>query len=189
MSLQTTNAEPTALAPAPIPADGTIEPVVTLSPEVIAEREARDAKLKRFNLLAVYLPIALVTLLVIVLMIGLIVATLVSDGAADRAMGSGFADLVLTSVVLIPMSLLCAVFPAAGGFLLYKRREKGSIVRKPLTNVLRKVDGGIVSAESKYKQIEPKIVEPTIKFRSGFAYAETIFLRLKAYILEKINRN
>ena len=128
-------------------------------------KQQRQAEINRFNRLFVYLPIGLITGFLI-FMFGLLVwATLFADGSTEQGQASGVADVFITMLCLLPMTLLCLVLPGAGGYALYWRRNKGSVARKHVSNLAGKAERGINTADQKLNETQPRIVDGTIKAR------------------------
>lgn len=142
--------------------------IIQLSPAAKA-REARQSTrktdLKRFNWLYVYLPLTIGIILVVTLF-GLITwAALFNDGVLEQGQASGVADTFVTLLCLLPMTLIFLLLPAAGGYALYWRRNKGSVVRKHVANLAGKAESGLDTADEKLREQQPRIVDGTIKVR------------------------
>ena len=142
--------------------------IIQLSPAAKARKERqsnRKAELKRFNQLYVYLPLTLGIILVVTLFGLLTWAALFNDGAIEQGQASGVADTFVTLLCLFPMTLIFLLLPAAGGYALYWRRNKGSVIRKHVSNLAGKAESGLDTADEKLREQQPRIVDGTIKAR------------------------
>ena len=161
----------TTPTPLPAPEDNVDEePIITPSSGVLARERAQNERrrqLKRFNLLYIYLPLTMLVVFLITMVVLLGWVSLSEGGAniSGREQASGVADFMVITLCLVPMSLLCLVFPGAGGYLLYLRRKKGSFVRERVAGLMHKAEGGLESADAKLADVQPKVVDGTIKVR------------------------
>lgn len=153
---------------------------VTPAPAADIPQETRD--LKRFNLWALYLPIAVAILLAIAVFIWLIIATLFPGTSELQTSAGGVSDFLLI-VVLCPATLIWALLPAAGIFLLYKRQQGGSWIRKPLMKYSRIGSGGLTTVQQKVGEVQPKIAAPVIKLNSGLTFVGTLIKRFNSWLL------
>ncbi len=141
-------------------------------------QEEREKRLNRFNQLTLYLPVLLVALFFGILL-GLITwAALFQGSDVEMGQASGVADAFITLTCLLPLAIVGIIFPVAGIGALVWRYQKGSVIRKPLTNLAHKGEAALGKAESKLNEQEPRIIDGTIKTRQ----------RIDG-ILEKINRS
>ncbi len=177
--------------------DGTISAEIPPSTATILDpiqaqaKQARQASINRFNRLYVYLPIGLVTGFLIFMFGMLVWATLFADGSTEQGQASGVADVFVTLLCLFPMTLLCLALPGAGGYALYWRRTKGSVARKHVSNLAGKAERGINTADEKLNEVQPRVVDGTIKARQTIdRIIDTIYelvTNLVAAIDRKIN--
>lgn len=151
-------------------ANQSVESAETLPPPAITNTD-RAAELRRINWLSIYLPITLATVLGLLLLGGLAWTALFTDGGLptqiDRA--SGIADIFLTLVCLIPLTLICAILPLGGLGFLYWRQQNGSILRERTQSLFHKVDEGLTQADTKLNETTPKIAQPIIQARARLA--------------------
>ena len=129
------------------------------------EQAEREKRLHRFNWLTLYIPVFLLALFAGVLLGLLGWATLGQGGEVEIGQASGVADFFITLVCLLPLVIVGAILPIAGIGALYWRYTKGSVVRKPLTNLIRRGESGLATAETKLNEQQPRIVDGTIKVR------------------------
>ena len=134
----------------------------------IHTQQERQKALKKFNRLYLYLPLALATGILLGFFILLIWSALFSHDSIAQNQASGISDIFITLFCLFPLVLVGLIFPAAGGYALYWRRQKGSLVRKHVTKLAGKAEGGLDSAEHKIREQQPRIVDGTIKARQKF---------------------
>ncbi len=166
-------------------------PTATL---MLQEQEARSKELQRFNWLVLYVPLVLGTLLAVGLLGALGWFALTGEAAsAERAQASGIADLFVTMICLAPMALMGAGFAGGGIFLLYWRRQKGSLLRERLQNTLRHVDERLNSADARAHVEQTRVVSNTRKYRSQFeALLNKLYYQaaqIAKWINEKLARN
>lgn len=115
----------------------------------------------------IYLPIGLVVGMLIGVFIVLVWATFSPEGTTEIEQASGVADVFVTMLCLLPLSIVGLVLPAAGFFALYWRRQKGSLARKRVSSLFGKAERGINTADEKLNDVQPRIVDGTIKARSA----------------------
>lgn len=139
---ETTSGEPMIADSVETPADG-----VAFDPLALAAAE-RERRLRRFNWLAVYLPLIVVVLLALAAWLLLGWVTLFAAAAGPTGQASGLADSFLVLTCLLPYSLVCAALPAGGIYLLYRRRQSGSWLRGRVTHGLRTVDGYLARGDT-----------------------------------------
>jgi MFS superfamily sulfate permease-like transporter len=160
-----------------------------LVPSVLErEQRARTVALRRFNWLYLYIPVVVVAGIMLGLLLTLAWATLFGGGEFQREYSSGIADIYIMLTCLLPLTLICAIFPLGGVFLLYTRRKRGSFVSERLQRLLRRVDSLLVTAADKADQIEPKVAQPIIRSRGWLAYFGTLLRTLQTMILELLGR-
>ena len=155
---------------------------------------ARSAELQRINWLTIYAPVLLVTVIALLLLGVLAWAALFAGESVppqiDRA--SGIADTFLILVCLIPLTLMCAILPLGGLGFLYWRQQNGSIVRERTQTLLRKVDGGISTANDKVNETSPKVANVVIQARSniegGFVLLDKMINWVKNGVSNQINQ-
>ncbi|MGB1253336.1 MAG: hypothetical protein ACPG8W_22175 [Candidatus Promineifilaceae bacterium] len=152
----------------------------------------REAELQRFNWLALYLPVILVSVIAVVLLGVLAWTALFTGGEAasqvDRA--SGIADVFLMLICLMPLTLVGAIVPLGGLGFLYWRQQNGSILRERTQTLLHKVDDGVATANEKVNEASPKIARPIIATRSrlegGFVLLDKLIDAVKNGISNQI---
>lgn len=153
--------------PATVP-EQRIEPIPATNP-AFAEQQERTKELRKFNWLAVYLPLILGTLAALIPLGVLAWFALSSEaGSPNRDQASGVADVFITMVCLAPLALIGAGLAGGGVFFLYWRRKRGSLVREKVQGGLRKVDGRLSSADSRARVEQARVVENTVRYRNRF---------------------
>lgn len=154
-----------------------------------AEQIARAAALRRFNRLAVALPLTLTVLIAVLAFGALTWATLFAGDPTQRSTGRGIADLYLTVSCLLPLTLVCAIFPLGGVGLLYWRRQRGSLVRAPLQRLAGRADGGLATVGARAHDLQPKVAAPFIRARSWAAFAAALLRSLRETARNLFKRN
>lgn len=137
-------------------------PVARSSEEI---RAARHKRMRRFNALVVYLPLAVAALIAIGVLVWLAVRVITGAPDASRDTASGLSSIVLLSAVLFPALLSCGVLPALGLFALGWRAQNGSIVQKRMTGLFGRIDGLLDTVQHRVDDTTPKIAAPMIQLK------------------------
>jgi len=145
--------------------------------EPTTDQLARAAALRRFNRLAVYLPLGLAGLVVLALIGLLFWGVLSPNVAGTREFVSGLADVVII-LAIMPLLLLCAVVPlAAVGLVIYRRqqpqREYGRL--QPL---FWRLDSILDRARNKAEAALPKAANNVISGHARITYWRTLINHL-----------
>jgi hypothetical protein len=179
-----------------LPATTSEQSVEPVSTAILTQQQqaARSKTLKRFNWLVLYVPLIVGSLLAVVLWGVLGWFALVGEvGSADRAQASGVADVFITLVCLGPLALFGAAFAAGGVFLLYWRRQKGSLLRKRIQGLLRNVDGRMNSADARANLEQARVVDYVSRYRNRVeTLLDRIYYRtaqIAKWINEQLARN
>ena len=171
---------------------------ITLQPTLAptTEQMARRTSLRRFNRLAVYLPLGIAGLAWIVLILGLLWLTVAGDWFAMdtnqayyRALASGVAD-TFTILMLTPLLLLCAL-PAVGtvALVFYRRRRKAASPQTaPSLPLFWRIENFVVSVRDRVESLLPKVANPVISAHSIAAYLNRFFIELKQIVSQEIDR-
>ncbi len=142
------------------------------------EQLTRANALNRFNWMYLYVPVALLGLTVLVLVILMLYAVFTrSPEDPSYSLFSGLADLILIFYVILPSMLLCAIGPAAAGFLIYRANERRKLPpearRSKLQTLFWRVDALISQAGTQLRDSYlDQAVRPLIR-----AYALTAALQ------------
>jgi len=148
---------------------------MTLSKEEL--REQRELEKKKFQRWAILFPMVIVTLLAIV---GFFVLSWFAIGEdVGRTADSAIADIIIITTILIPLSLIGLGVVGALFWLVRKRKQHGSYVRKPVSKGLQKADSFVQTAEEKLVKHQPKIVDPVVKINARFSYFGSLVRNLK----------
>lgn len=161
-------------------------PIQTDSPvyHPSARQRERAASLRRFNRVAIYLPVSLAGIIVL-LLIGLLLWGVLSPNIrGTQEFVSGLADLVLI-LTIVPLMLVCALLPlAAIGYAVYRhqqpKREYGR-----LQILFWRLDSWLEKAKEKVEAVAPKVTQPIIVSRAQWSYWQTFFIRLKRYFIRR----
>jgi hypothetical protein len=144
----------------------------------------RDAALRRFNRLFVYLPIIIAALIALV-MIGLLFwVTLIQPGENSRETVSGIASAVII-LVSIPMTLLCALPSALIIGLTLQSRQKGQAPIKRIQKSFWWLDNLVLRIQSTVNETVPKVANPVVKGHAAAAYVRTLLNK----IINLLNRS
>lgn len=140
----------------------------------------RLARLRRFNLLFVYLPIAILSLLLLGLVGWLIWRAVVIGVDQTRTTTGAVADIIVM-LTLCPLMLLCATGPAAAIALIVRSRQQADPAQprtRPegvgwLQAQLWRLDNIITVAAEKIAAVVDRVAAPIIALRARFAFVET----------------
>jgi hypothetical protein len=143
----------------------------------------RAAAQRLFNLLYVYIPIALASLIIIGL-IGLLFWGVFSPNVeGTRQFASALADIIVIGIT-IPLMLLCAVGPVSLiGVTVYRRKR-----RQPegdprpygrLQTLLWRLDALVANIQAKLVETLPRIARPIIEANARAAYLHTFLEHVK----------
>ncbi len=141
---------------------------------------AREAALKRFNWMFVYVPVTILGLIVLGLVIFMIWAA-VTNSPEDHLFSllSGTADIILISCAILPAMLVCAIGPALAGLLIYRTNERRKLTpeerRSKLQVLLWRVDQLITKIQTRLRDSYlDQVVRPVIKGHALAAALRTI---------------
>lgn len=145
---------------------------------------ARAAWLRRFNWLALYLPLGLAGLVGLVLVGLLLWGVLSPNITGTREFASGLADIVLI-VTIMPLLLLCAIVPlAAIGFAIYRRqqpqREYGRL--QPL---FWRLDSLLGKVHNKAETALPKAANAVISGHTRMTYWRELIKNLRKQLIRR----
>ena len=133
----------------------------------------RDKALRRFNWLYIYTPIIVVSLVSFGILLLLTWQSLLPNSAEKQLFLSGLADLILI-YWMCPMVLLLSLGPLSGMYFLYKRREHGSYVRKPIQRLAWRTDNMIDKSHAKIRETQPKIAKPFVEAQGWIAFLQNL---------------
>lgn len=143
----------------------------------------RAAARRRFNLLYVYIPIALASLIVIGL-VGLLFWRVFSpDVEGTRQFASALADVIIIGTT-VPLMLLCAIGPASLiGVAVYRRnRKQPEGDPQPygrLQTLLWRLDALVANIQAKLAETLPRIARPIVEAYARAAYLHTFLEHVK----------
>lgn len=153
------------------------------------EQLTRANALNRFNWMYLYVPVTLLGLTVLTLTV-LMLYTVFSRSPEDPSYSffSGLADLILIFYVILPSMLLCAIGPAAAGFLIYRATERRKLPpaerRSKIQTLLWRVDSLINQIQARLRDSYlDQAVRPLIK-----AHALTAALQSLAQFIRNLLR-
>lgn len=159
------------------------EPVDPFVPTAVQLQRAQD--LKRFNRLAVYLPLGLITAALIGFLVYLLVLAIWPPYEDTRLFLSGVADIVLI-LFMLPIAITFGLLLAGifGGAVYWRqsRKEEGepSLLNKygRFRLLLWKLDQKLNGVYRQVDLLMPKLVDPVIKFNTTLTYINTRLARL-----------
>lgn len=155
----------------------------TFVPTAVQLQRAKD--LKRFNQLAVYLPLGLITAAALGFFIYLLILAIWPPYEDTRLFLSGVADIILI-LFLLPVMLIFGLLVAGliGGIIYWQQSRKAdgepSLQNKygRFRLLLWKLDQKLSGVYRQIDQLMPKLAGPVIKFNATMAYINTRLARL-----------
>lgn len=161
-----------------------------------AEQQARRLALRRFNRLAVYLPMGLLALLWLSLILGMLWLTVAgswfnvdTNREYYRGLISGVAD-AFTVIMLAPLLLLCAL-PLIGAvaFVIWRRqRRKAQPAGAEKLPLFWRVENIVSALRARVDTTMPKVARPVISTHAMSAYVRTLLAQIKEIVSREINR-
>lgn len=144
----------------------------------------REIALRRFNWLVLYIPIGLAGLAVLVLIGLMIWGTLSPHITGTREFASGMADLIVI-LTIVPLMLLCAIFPAAVlGYVVYRRqqpkREHGRF-----RTLFWRLETLLEKTSTRTETILPKAANPIIAGHAWATFWRTLIDQFKYYFTRR----
>ena len=144
----------------------------------------REAALRRFNRLYVYLPLGIFSLVGLVL-IGLLLWGVFSPGiTGTREFASGLADLVVILTTL-PLLLLCALVPAAAIGLVIYRRQQPKPEHGRFQTLFWRLDTLVTKVQNTLSTSLPKAAAPIIKGHGWIAFLRAVLENLKRQFIRR----
>ncbi|WP_420642476.1 hypothetical protein [Candidatus Leptofilum sp.] len=157
-------------------------PADTFEPTAVQLQRAEE--LKRFNRLAIYLPVGLLTVAAIGLFIYLLIVAIWPPFEDTRLFLSGVADIILIFFML-PVLLIFGLLLAGiiGGAIYWRqsRKEEGETLRNTygrLRLLLWKLDQRLSGVYGQVDKQIPKLANPVIRFNETIMYINTRLARL-----------
>lgn len=137
----------------------------------------RAAKLRRFNLLYVYLPIAAGSAIVILAIASLLFLTLASPSPETRITISAVADAFVT-LATIPAMLLCAVVPTLWLIGALQLRERNASPVRGTQFLFWRLGYLVATVSETIVQLAARIRRPFVQVNTRVAYVSTLGRRL-----------
>ena len=152
-------------------------------PTAVQLQRARD--LKRFNRLAVYLPLGLLAAAALGFLVYLLILAIWPPYEDTRLFLSGIADIILI-LFMLPVALIFGLLLVGifGGVIYWRqsRKEEGepSLQKKygRFRILLWKIDQKLSGLYRQLDQLMPKLANPIIKFNTTVSYFTTRLARL-----------
>ena len=137
----------------------------------------RGARMRRFNFLAVYLPIGLAVIVVLSITILLVIIALGIGSTEALETISAVADSVVI-LAIIPTMVLCAIVPTAYIAISVQMRSRGQAPLRSTQGFLWQVQYRLELIAESIVRIMARIREPIIRIASKYAYIRTLFARI-----------
>lgn len=139
----------------------------------------RAAKIRRFNLLYVYIPIAAGSVIIILAVLSLLYLTFASPSPKTRVTISAVADAVIT-LWTIPAMLLCAVVPTLWLIAALQLRQRDASPVRGTQFLFWRVGYLVALGSRVVVDLAAKIRRPFIQVNARAAYVSTLGERLLA---------
>jgi vacuolar-type H+-ATPase subunit I/STV1 len=146
--------------------------------EPTAAQAERAASLKRFNRLAVYLPLVLFFLVALGIVVVLLYYNLAWPNEPLRHFTGAVANLVII-LASLPLLLLCALVPLGALFAYVYGRREGYAPWQRLQRLLWGIDNGLTGVQQKVEAAAPRAAAPVIAAHARAAYLSTLFKRMR----------
>ncbi len=133
----------------------------------------REAALRRFNRLFVYLPI-IIAAVIALFVIGLLFwATFIQPGENNREIVSGIASSIII-LVSLPMTLLCALPSVLFIALFVQARNRGTAPIKRVQTLFWRLDTLVLKIQTAVNEYTPKAANVVIKAHAVVAYGRNL---------------
>jgi hypothetical protein len=140
-------------------------------------QQERDASLRRFNRLFVYLFVIIAAVIALVVIGLLFWVTLIQPGDNSREAIGGIASAVVI-LVSLPMTLLCALPSALFIGLYMQGRKKEMAPIKRLQTIFWRIDKLILRLQSAVNENTPKVAGVVIRGHTTVAYIRNLINQL-----------
>ena len=144
----------------------------------------RAARLKRFNVLYVYTPIAAGGLIIVVATFGLLYLSLAEPSLESRRTISAVADAFLT-LATIPALLLCAVVPTIWLIAAIQLKQRDASPVRGTRILFWRVFYVIAMISDSVSDVAAKIARPFIQANARAAYLNTLRRRLYTLFIKR----
>lgn len=161
-----------------------------------AEQLARKRALRRFNRLAVYLPVGLLALVWLGLILGMFWLTVAgswfnvdTNREYYRSLISGVAD-AFTVIMLAPLLLLCSLPPigTAAFFVWRRQRRRAQPAGPEKLPIFWRVENIVTTVRARVATTTPRVARPVITAHAAAAYVRTFISQIKEIVSREINR-
>lgn len=137
----------------------------------------REAALRRFNRLFVYLPILFAAVIALFIIGLLFWVTLIQPGESSSATVSGIASSVVI-LFSLPMTLLCALPSILFIVLFTQMRNKQMAYIKRVQTLFWRLDSLVLKVQTAVNEYTPKAAGVVIKAHVVMAYIRNLFTQL-----------
>jgi hypothetical protein len=138
----------------------------------------RDAALRRFNRLFVYLPIVFAAVIALFVIGLLFWVTFIQPGENGRETVSGIASAVII-LVSLPMTIICVIPSALFIGVYFQGRKKGMAPIKSLQRIFWRIDKLVLRLQTAVNENAPKAANAVIKAHTAVEYVRNL---LKQFI-------
>jgi uncharacterized integral membrane protein len=142
-----------------------------------ADQAERAARLRKFNLLYVYLPIGLVAAVATVTTIILLIVAIVQPSAESLLWLSGLADIALV-IAMLPIIVIGAVILGLIIYSYVQARRRGMAPIKQSQTLLWRMDNVVGRLRLRTDEAASMIVQPFFRLNSALSYVKTLIAQI-----------
>jgi hypothetical protein len=140
----------------------------------------RAARLRRFNLFAVYAPIVTAVALALALVIWLLILGLPASAEGSRVTVSAVANAVVILLTL-PLLLLCAALPLALLALMFQSRRRGISLSAGTQRLFWRLDSLVARIAAGTDRASLVAVRPFVTWHAWLAYVASLVRRVSSF--------
>lgn len=145
--------------------------------EPTTEQSERAAKLRRFNLLFIYVPIGLVAAIVIALIVIIVIMAINPPDDDTRLFLSGLADAAL-SLALLPILIVNAALLALAGYAFGRARKSGTAPVSATQRLLWRMDALVGRLRVRTEATAGMVAQPFLSINGAVAYLKMLITQL-----------
>lgn len=142
-----------------------------------AEQVERTTRLRRFNLMFVYVPLGLVAALVVALVVIMLIMAINSADEHSRLFLSGLADAAL-ALALLPFLIVGAVLVGLAAYGLNRARKNGTAPVRRTQMLLWRTDSFIGRLKARVETTADLVAQPFLSINGSVAYLKMLITQL-----------
>lgn len=142
-----------------------------------AEQVERTARLRRFNLLFVYVPLGLVAALFLALIVIMLIMAINPPDDRSRLFLSGLADAAL-ALALLPFLIVGAALVGLAAYGLNRARKNGTAPVRRTQTLLWRTDSLVGRLRARTQSAADLVVQPFLSINGSIAYVKMLITQL-----------